>query len=92
MIDTLRKVIDKQRNEVDKFRKENTELNQKLESSANEPAMRRRIEALEQALHSAEMKETNTLENERNLKRMITANKQLREDMNREIDRYNLLE
>ena len=54
--------------------------------------MRRRIEALEQALHSAEMKETNTLENERNLKRMITANKQLREDMNREIDRYNLLE
>ena len=92
VIDTLRRVIDKQRNEVDSFRKENTELNQKLENSANEPAMRRRIEALEQALHSSEMKETNTLENERNLKRMISANKQLREDMNREIDRYNLLE
>ena len=54
--------------------------------------MRKRIEQLEAALHSAEMKDVNTTENERNLKRMITANKQLREDMNREIERYNLLE
>ena len=47
---------------------------------------------LEQALHSAEMKEVNMDEQERTMKKLIFANKQLREDLSREIERYNLLE
>ena len=54
--------------------------------------MRRKIEALEQALHSAEMREVNSDEQERTMKKLIFANKQLREDLSREIERYNLLE
>ena len=54
--------------------------------------MRRRVEGLEQALHSAEMKEVNMDEQERTMKKLIFANKQLRDDLSREIERYNLLE
>lgn len=54
--------------------------------------MRRQVESLEQALHSAEMREVNNDEQERTMKKLIFANKQLREDLSREIERYNLLE
>ena len=37
--------------------------------------MRRKIEALEQALHSAEMREVNSDEQERTMKKLIFANK-----------------
>jgi len=54
--------------------------------------LRRKVEGLEQALHSAEMREVNSDEQERTMKKLIFANKQLREDLSREIERYNLLE
>ncbi len=54
--------------------------------------LRRKVEHLESALHSAEMKEVNLDEQERTMKKLIFANKQLREDLSREIERYNLLE
>ena len=92
VIENLKRVIDKQRVELDSTKRTNSTLNERVERSANEPALRRRIEELSQALHSAQMKEVNTEENERNLKKMIQANKHLREELNREIDRYNLLE
>jgi len=38
------------------------------------------------------MKEVNMDEQERTMKKLIMANKQLREDLSREIERYNLLE
>ena len=38
------------------------------------------------------MKEVNMDEQERTMKKLIFANKQLREDLSREIERYNLLE
>lgn len=38
------------------------------------------------------MKEVNNDEQENTIKKLINANKQLREDMSREIERYNLLE
>ena len=63
------------------------------EHSAQEAQqLRRKVESLEQALHSSEMKEVNMEEQERTMKRLIFANKQLREDLSREIERYNLLE
>lgn len=54
--------------------------------------MRRKVTGLEQALHSAEMREMNMDEQEKTMKKLIFANKQLREDLSREIERYNLLE
>jgi len=54
--------------------------------------LRDTVESLEQALHSAEMKEVNLDEQERTMKKLIFANKQLREDLSQEIERYNLLE
>jgi hypothetical protein len=39
--------------------KENAKISKKLEASGNEPALRRNIEELEQALHSQQMKEVN---------------------------------
>ena len=38
------------------------------------------------------MREVNNDEQERTMKKLIFANKQLREDLSREIERYNLLE
>ena len=38
------------------------------------------------------MKEVNSGEQETTIKKLIFANRQLREDMTREIERYNLLE
>ena len=67
-------------------------MSEKLEKSGNEPALRRRIEELEQALHSQQMKEVNNDEQEQTIKKLIFSNRQLREDMTREIERYNLLE
>ena len=38
------------------------------------------------------MKEINTDEQSKTIKKMVMANQQLREDLTREIERYNLLE
>ena len=38
------------------------------------------------------MKEVNNDEQEQTIRKLINSNKQLREDMTREIERYNLLE
>lgn len=95
VIDTLRRVIDKQKVEMDVLRRTSKEMQQRAgdENSAKQvQQLRRQVESLEQALHSAEMKEVNLDEQERTMKKLIFANKQLREDLSQEIERYNLLE
>lgn len=95
VIDTLRRVIDKQKVEMDNIRRENQHMKDKTgdaNSAQEAQQLRRRVEGLEQALHSAEMKEVNMDEQERTMKKLIFANKQLRDDLSREIERYNLLE
>ena len=52
VIDSLKRVIDKQKVQLEKTNKENAQMSEKLKQSGNEPALRRRIEELEQALHS----------------------------------------
>jgi hypothetical protein len=54
--------------------------------------MKQKINNLEQIIHSHEMKEVNLDERERTIKKLIEANKQLRADLVKEIDRYTLLE
>lgn len=43
-------------------------------------------------IHSYEMRDVNVNEQDTTIKKLIFANKQLREDLQREIERYNLLE
>ena len=62
VIDTLRRVIDKQKVEMDTMRRENQSMKSKIgdANSAQEAVqLRRKVEGLEQALHSAEMREVN---------------------------------
>lgn len=62
VIDTLRRVIDKQKVELDNTRKENEQMKGKIgdvNSAQAATQLRRKVEGLEQALHSAEMKEVN---------------------------------
>ena len=94
VIDSLRRVIDKQKVDLDLLRRDNSGMKDKIGGNLAQEAaqLRRQVEALEQALHSAEMKEVNSEEQDRTLKKLILANKQLREDLSREIERYNLLE
>lgn len=58
----------------------------------NEPALRMKIEQLERLVHSYEMQEVNVDEKDQTIKKLVFANKTLREDLQREIDRYTLLE
>lgn len=51
-----------------------------------------RIEQLERQVHSYEMQEVNVDEKDRTIKKLVFANKQLRDDLQREIDRFTLLE
>jgi len=63
---------------MDNFRKENTTMKSKIgdaNSAQEAQQLRRKCEALEQALHSAEMKEVNMDEQERTMKKLIYANK-----------------
>jgi hypothetical protein len=50
-------------------------MGEKLKQSGNEPALRRRIEELEQALHSQQMKEVNNDEQEQTIRKLIFSNK-----------------
>ena len=59
---------------------------------ANEKQLRQRIESLEQEMHSYEMKDINMDERDKTIKKLIEANRQLREDQKKEIERYSLLE
>jgi hypothetical protein len=47
---------------------------------------------LELEVHSYEMKDVNLSEKEKTIKKLIEANRQLREDLRREAERYSLIE
>ena len=54
--------------------------------------MKQKIETLELEVHNYEMKDVNLNEKEKNLKKLIEANKDLRDKLIVEVERYNLLE
>ena len=60
--------------------------------AGNDAELRVKIGQLERVIHSYEMRDVNLNEQDTTIKKLIFANKQLREDMQREIERYNLLE
>lgn len=58
----------------------------------SEKQLRQKIEALTQEVHSYEMRDVNMDEKDKTVKKLIEANRQLREDLRKEADRYGLLE
>lgn len=92
VVEQLKRVIDKQKIEIEKLHKNNEHLENQNLKRTNEPKLRMRIEQLERQVHSYEMQEINVDEKDKTIKKLIFANKTLREDLQREIDRYTMLE
>ena len=91
-MESLKRVIEKLKTENEALKKENSRTVGQKDKVASEKALRQKINNLEQLVHSLEMKEVNLDERDSTIKKLIQANKQLREDMSREVDRYILLE
>lgn len=92
VIETLRRVSDKQKVEIDALRKANDSLEKKMSKTSNDAELKVKIGQLERVIHSYEMRDVNVGEQDTTIKKLIFANKQLREDLQREIERYSLLE
>ena len=92
LVESLKRVVEKLKTENEALKKENSRSAGAKDKEASEKALRQKVNNLEQLVHSYEMKEVNLEERERTIKKLIEANKQLREDLGREVDRYILLE
>ena len=92
LVESLKRVIEKLRTECEALKAENAKSAGQTGKVVSEKALRQKISNLEQLVHSHEMKEVNLDVRERTIKKLIEANKQLREDLTRETDRYVLLE
>lgn len=92
LVESLKRVIEKQKIECEALRRESSKGAGQKDKVVSEKALRQKINNLEQLVHSHEMKEVNVDEKDRTIKKLIEANKQLREDLTREVDRYTLIE
>lgn len=92
LVESLKRVVEKLKIENEALKKENSKTAGQNDKVASEKALRQKIHNLEQHVHSLEMKEINLEERDGTIKKLIMANKQLREDIQRETDRYILLE
>lgn len=92
VVESLKRVVEKLKIENDHLKKENSKFAGQSGKANLEKDLRRKISNLETVVGSHEMKEINLDEKQRTIKKLIDANKQLREDMNKEQDRYYLLE
>lgn len=92
LVESLKRVVEKLKIENEALKKENNRTVGQKDKVASEKAMKQKINNLEQLVHSLEMKEVNLDERDSTIKKLIQANKQLREDLSREVDRYILLE
>jgi hypothetical protein len=85
-------VVDKQRVELEALRKQNDRLETLTAKGTNEPALKQKIEMLERVVHSYEMADVKTGEKDTTIKKLVFANKTLREDLEQEIERFNMLQ
>lgn len=92
LVESLKRVIEKLKTENEALSKENKKVLGQGERIASEKALRQKINNLEQLVQSYEMKEVNLEEERRTIKKLIAANKTLRDDYQRETERYQLLE
>lgn len=92
LVESLKRVIEKQKAESEALKKQLEGVDKHQDKLKSEKQLRQKIEALEQEVHSYEMKEVNLDEKEKTVRKLIEVNRQLREDLKREADRYSLLE
>lgn len=60
--------------------------------AGNDESLRNEIKQLNRVIQSYEARDVNLGEQDTTIKKLIFANKQLREDMTREIERFDLLQ
>lgn len=92
VVESLRRVIEKQIVEMDQLKDKNARLGTLVEKKSNEPAMLLRISDLETELETFLKQETNQEDFQKTIKKMVQANKFLREDLDTETQRYRMLE
>lgn len=92
LVESLKRVIEKQKTESEHLKGQLSTLEQRQEKLKSEKQLRQRIEGLEQELHAHEMKDVSVGEKDATIRKLIGANRQLRDDLDREMERYGLLE
>lgn len=92
LVESLKRVIDKLKTENEALKKVSEKFAGAKDKAAQEKALRQKINNLEQHIHSLEMRDINLEEKDVMVKKLVTANKQLREDLTREVDRNLMLE
>lgn len=92
LVESLKRVIEKLKVENEHLKKENSKYSGVGEKQNVEKTLRTKISNLETIIQSHEMKDVNLDEQKRTIKKLIDANKQLRTDLEKEVDRYTALE
>lgn len=92
LVESLKRVIEKLKVENEHLKKENSKYSGVGEKQNVEKSLRTKINNLETIIQSHEMKDVNLDEQKRTIKKLIDANKQLRSDLEKEVDRYVALE
>ena len=92
MVEQLKRVVEKQKAENIALSTANAKLEALCAKGSNEPALRQKIEMLERTIHVYEMADVKTGEKDTTIKKLVFANKTLREDLETEIERFNLLQ
>lgn len=92
VIESLKRVIEKQKTENDNLQRQLDQHEKKNEKLRSEKTMRQKIENLEQEVHSYEVKDVNMGEKDQTIKKLHESYKIIKEDLRREGERYQLLE
>ena len=92
LVESLKRVIEKQKAENEALRKQAAAAEGQQEKLKSEKQMRQKIEHLETEVHHYEMKDLNLAERDKTSKKLLEANRQLRDDLRKEVERYQALE
>lgn len=92
LVESLKRVVEKLKIENEALKKENSKHSGVGEKVNLEKSLRTKIANLETVIQSHEMKDVNLDEQKGTIKKLIEANKQLRYDLEKEVDRYTMLE
>lgn len=75
VIETLRRVSDKQKVEIEAIKKQNEKLQASMAKAGDDAALRVKISQLERVIHTYEMRDVNLGEQDTTIKKLIFANK-----------------
>lgn len=92
VVELLKRLIERQSVEIDGYKKKIEKLDNIAAKKSNEPALINKINGLERELNFHLNKETVDENKDMMIKKLTQQNKMLREDYEREIKRYGMLE